>query len=111
MMPRYFFFGLHRVQMYEYYWGHTAAQIELIDVDSPVVCYKKHDPNEGLKPGDKGYKPNAEKLKSSVEKWKKRKAEREKRGFRLDRFLATGEKVPISDNDSETLNNDYNDKS
>lgn len=93
-MPRYFFFGLFRVPMYEYYWGHTAAQIELIDIDAPMVCYKKHDPNEGKKPGDKGYKPDAKKLEASVEKWKRRKAAREARGFRLDTFLQTGEKVP-----------------
>lgn len=101
-MPRYLFFGLFRVQMYEYYWGHTAAQIELIDADAPIVCYKKHDPNEGLKPGDKGYKPNAKKLKSTVEKWKKRKEARKARGFQLDKFLATGTKVPVDENDSQT---------
>ena len=94
-MPRYFFFGLWRVPMYEWYWGHTAAQIELIDIDQPLSLYKRHDPNEGLKPGDKGYKPDAKKLEATVERWKKRKAEREKRGFRLDTFLRTGEEVPI----------------
>lgn len=100
-MPRYFFFGLHRVQMWEYYWGHTAAQIEIMEIDAPMVCYKKHDDDNyrsgGLKPGDKGYKPNAKKLESAVERWKKRKAEREKRGFRLDKLLETGEKVPIGE--------------
>ena len=91
-MPRYFFFGLVRVQMYEYYWGHTAAQIALIDVDQPLTVYAKS--KSGLKPGDKGYKPNKKKLEEAVRKWEKRKAEREKRGFRLDRLLATGEKEP-----------------
>ena len=101
-MPRYFFFGLVRVPMYEYYWGHTAAQIQLIDIDQPITLYKKSDPNEGLKPGDKGWKPNAKKLKKTVEDWKKRKAEREKRGFKLDTFLRTGEKVPV---DKDTTQN------
>ena len=96
-MPRYFFFGLHRVQMWEYYWGHTAAQIEIMEVDAPMICYKKHDPNEGLKPGDKGYKHDKKKLEATVEKWKKRKAEREKRGFKLDQYLQTGEKVPVEE--------------
>ena len=36
-----------------------------------------------------------EKMEETVERWKKRKAEREKRGFKLDKFLQTGEKVPI----------------
>ena len=80
-MPRYFLFGFVRVQMYEYYWGHTAAQIQLIDIDQPLTVYKRHDSSSGLKPGDKGYKPNAKKLDEAVERWKKRKAEREKRGF------------------------------
>ncbi len=100
-MPRYFLFGLVRVQMYEYYWGHTAAQIELIDIDQPLTVYAKHDSKSGLKPGDKGWKPDAKKLEESVRKWKKRKAEREKRGFRLDRFLATGEKVPIDNKNTQ----------
>lgn len=95
-MPRYFLFGLVRVQMYEYYWGHTAAQIELIDIDQPLTVYNTNDDKgSGLKPGDKGYRPNEKKLKATVERWKKRKAEREKRGFKLDTFLRTGEKVPI----------------
>lgn len=96
-MPRYFFFGFYRVPMYEYYWGHTAAQIELIDADVPIICYKKPDEktNGGLKPGDKGYKPNPQKLAESVKKWKERKAAREKRGFKLDQLLRTGEKVPV----------------
>lgn len=98
-MPKYFFFGLYRVQMWEWYWGHTAAQIELIDIDSPMICYKKHedDGNDGLKPGDKGYKPDAKKLKKAVERWKKRKAEREARGFKLGKLLATGEKEPVDE--------------
>ncbi len=101
-MPRYFLFGLVRVQMYEYYWGHTAAQIQLIDIDQPITLYKRRDQNEGLKPGDKGWKPNKKKLDDTVERWKKRKAEREKRGFKLDQFLRTGEKVPITDDTTQT---------
>lgn len=101
-MPRYFFFGLVRVQMYEWYWGHTAAQIQLIDIDQPITVYKMRDSNSGLKPGQKGYKPNAKKLEKTVEDWKKRKAAREKRGIRLDKFLLTGEKVPVTDNTKQT---------
>lgn len=95
-MPKYFFFGLYRIPMYEWNWGHTVAQIELIDIDAPFICYKGHGKsgNGGLKPGDKGYKPNAKKLEETVRKWEKRKAAREARGFRLDKLLATGEKVP-----------------
>lgn len=35
--------------MYNYYWGYTAAQIELAIVDGPVVVYKK-DKKEKVKP-------------------------------------------------------------
>ncbi len=83
--------------MYEYYWGHTAAQIEIIDIDQPMTVFKKHDPNEGKKPGDPGYKYSKKKLEMTVEKWKQRKAEREKRGFDLNQFLRTGEKIPVDD--------------
>lgn len=99
-MPRYFL-GIWRVPMYEYYWGHTAAQIELIDIDQPITVYKMRDQNEGLKPGDKGWKPNKKKLNAAVERWQKRKAEREKRGFKLDKFLQTGEKVPVDNNTTQ----------
>lgn len=96
-MPRYFLFGLVRVPMYEWYWGHTAAQIQMIDIDQPITVYKKRDRNEGLRPGDKGYKPDPKKLDAAVERWKKRKAAREKRGIRLDTFLRTGAKVPVDE--------------
>lgn len=93
-MPRYFLFGLVRVPMYEWYWGHTVAQIDLIDIDQPLTLYAKQEGNNGLKPGDHGYKPNKKKLEEAVRRWEKRKAAREARGFKLDALLATGEKVP-----------------
>lgn len=99
-MPRYMFFGLYRIPMYEYYWGHTAAQIDLIDADSPTIVYKRQDKRQsGLKPGDKGYRPDPAKLDAAVKRWKERKAAREARGFRLDTFLRTGEKIPVKKQD------------
>ena len=80
--------------MYEYRYGMTIAQIELMQLDQPFTAYKRRDKNEGKKPGDPGYVPDPDKLKAAVDKWKKRKAEREKRGWRFDTFLATGKKVP-----------------
>lgn len=88
--------------MYEWYWGHTIAQIQLIDIDQPITVFEKRDKNRGLKPGDKGWHPDAKKLDEAVEKWKKRKAEREKRGFKLDKFLRTGEKVPVDNDTTQT---------
>lgn len=95
-MPRYFF-GVWRVPMYEYYWGHTIAQIELIDADQPITVFEK---SKSVKPGQPGYKPNERKLREATEKWKRRKAEREKRGFDLGKFLRTGEKEPIKSDDN-----------
>ena len=83
--------------MYEYYWGHTAAQIELIDADQPLTLYKKHDPNEGKKPGETGWVSDPQKLDGSVEKRKKRKKAREERGFDLKKLINTGEKVPVEE--------------
>lgn len=82
--------------MYEYYWGHTAAQIDLMNIDAPFTCYKKRDPNEGKKPGDPGYVPDAKKLEDAVEKWKERK---KRRGFDMKHYLATGEKIPVQNED------------
>ena len=81
--------------MYEYYWGRTAAQIQLMMADYPLTLYKRHDPNEGKKPGDPGWVPDPKKLDAAVEKWKKRKKAREERGFDLNKLLNTGEKVPV----------------
>ena len=48
MQPRYFFFGLYRVPMWEYMCGMTAAQIELMSIDKPLTLYgkKKNTPDE-----------------------------------------------------------------
>lgn len=102
-MPRYYF-GLYRIPMYEYYWGHTAAQIELIEADAPMICYPKREDErpKGLKPGDKGYRPDPKKLEEAVRRWEKRKAAREKRGFDLEKLLRTGEKVPLDKTTTQT---------
>lgn len=40
MCDRDFLFGLHRVKAWNYWWGYSAAQIELIAIDAPLVLYK-----------------------------------------------------------------------
>jgi len=87
--------------MYEYYWGHTSAQIQLIDIDQPITVYKRTSSEKSLKPGDKGYKPDKRKLDAAVERWKKRKEERAKRGFSLNTFLNTGKKIPTDNNQTQ----------
>ncbi len=78
--------------MYDYYWGFSAAKVELILGDCPITVYKRNEDNNNKpKPGDPDYKPDEEKLRRSVEKWKERKRRRK---YDLKHFLATGEKIP-----------------
>ena len=51
-MPRYFLFGFIEVPMWDYYWGLTAAQVELLTIDQPIVVYKADKDND--KPWKKG---------------------------------------------------------
>lgn len=60
MMSRDFFGGLHRVRGYDYWWGYTMAQIELMAVDVPMVVYGK----------DKKFStPSKEALEESAKRW------------------------------------------
>jgi len=94
-MPRYMLFGLVRIQMYEYYWGHTAAQIELMKIDAPLTVYKAR--NDKPKPGEKGYTKTAAQAARDYERWKARKEEEKRKGavVDLETFLTTGEKKEI----------------
>lgn len=95
-MPRYFFFGLVRVQMYEYYWGHTAAQIEMIESDRPLTLFKSH--KNDIKPGQRGFKKTAADAANDYQKWldnKKRLEKKFGRKLELDTFLRTGEKKEV----------------
>lgn len=74
-----------RIPMYEYLWGHTAAQIELMSCDQPFTAYKRTR--------EETMEEKRQRMDNAVEKWKKRKEERKKRGFDLRKFLATGEKI------------------
>lgn len=52
---------------YDYWWGYTAAQLELMAVDQPVVVYKK---------AAKDKAPSKEKMMKLAERWKKERAGR-----------------------------------
>lgn len=95
-MPRYMLFGLVRVQMYEYYWGHTAAQIELMKIDAPLTVYRSNRENKP-KPGQEGYKKTAAEAARDYARWKARKEEEKRKGITVDMntFLQTGEKKKI----------------
>lgn len=78
--------------MWEHYWGHTKAQVELMTADAPFVAYKKR---EKPKPGDPGYKADPDKIQRDYEKWLERK---KKRKVSLNSFL--GDKY--NENDKNT---------
>lgn len=95
-MPRYFF-GVWRVPMYEWYWGHTAAQIELIEVDQPYTAYKSK--KSDIKPGQKGFKKTAADAAKDYQKWLENKEKLDKKFGRkidLNTFLRTGEEIPVN---------------
>lgn len=61
-----------RVQMWEYLWGHTSAQIDLMTIDAPFVAYKKREKTKEEKL--KGY--TREKAKRDYDRWLERKKNR-----------------------------------
>lgn len=67
--------------MWEYDWGHTKAQVELLVADAPFVAYKKRDKP---KPGEPGYKSDPEKIQRDYERWLERKKARK---VNLNNFL------------------------
>jgi hypothetical protein len=82
--------------MYEYYWGHTAAQIDLIDVDQPLTLFKSH--KHDSKPGQKGFKKTAAEAASDYQRWKENKerlAKKFGKKIDLDTFLSTGKKQEV----------------
>lgn len=69
LRTRYFFFGLIPVKMYEYRTVYTIAQLELMNIDAPLTCYKARE-------RDKNTPPTAEELNETVRSWKERKKKR-----------------------------------
>lgn len=80
-MPRDFLFGLIRVPMWDYYWGLTAAQVELLTIDQPIVVYKKDEDND--KPWKKGTVSESYANKQ-YQQWLAKKKQREAEGKTLD---------------------------
>ena len=103
-MPRDFCFGLIRVPMWDYYWGLTAAQVELLTIDQPIVVYKADKDND--KPWKNGTATETY-AKSQYQKWLEKKKKRDASGSpdigkvlsgrKLDfgHYLDTGEKKDL----------------
>lgn len=78
--------------MYEYFWGHTKAQIELMTIDGIYTCYKKDEKkNSG---GGSHTPPSPEKMKDVVRRWEENK---KKRKFKLEDFLGGGASKPAAE--------------
>lgn len=102
-MSRDFCFGLIRVPMWDYYWGLTAAQVELLTIDQPIVVYKKDEDND--KPWKNGT-VSGNYANKQYQKWLEKKKKREAEGKNLDlfnqgkridlqHFVETGEKKEL----------------
>lgn len=108
-MPRDFLFGMIRVPMWDYYWGLTAAQVELLSIDQPIVVYKADQNKE--KPWKDG-KVSESYAQKAYRKWLEGKKKREKEGSEIDiqkvmtegkkvdfgKYLETGEKKELESN-------------
>jgi len=75
--------------MYEWLWGHTKAQIELMMIDAPYTCYEA-DKDKKRQAGDKE-PPSEEAMKDAVRRWEERKKTRK---FKLGDFLG-GSSKPV----------------
>lgn len=84
--------------MYEYRWGHTAAQIELMAVDVTFTCYKGKTLAEKMK--DPNYKPSKRKIMEAQRKWEERK--RRGKRFNLNKFLTGNESLPTDNKNTDT---------
>lgn len=89
-MPRDFLFGMIRVPMWDYYWGLTAAQVELLTIDQPIVVYKADKDND--KPWKNGTATEGY-AKSQYQKWLEKKKKREAEGKDLGKMFQNGRKI------------------
>ena len=90
-MPRDFLFGLIRVPMWDYYWGLTAAQVELLTIDQPIVVYQKDKEKVPWKDGT----ATASYAEKQLRKWEEKKRLREQTGKNIDvgKVFEEGKKV------------------
>ena len=70
--------------MYEYNWVYTIAQIELMNIDAPITCYKaRKDPDR---------KPTRKELDETVKKWRERK---KRRKWKMEDLLGKGKRDKV----------------
>ena len=76
--------------MWDYYWGLTAAQVELLTIDQPIVVYKADKDND--KPWKNGTATEGY-AKSQYQKWLEKKKKREAEGKDLGKMFQNGRKI------------------
>lgn len=93
-MPRDFCLGIIRVPMWDYYWGLTAAQVELLTIDQPIVVYKKDNDKE--KPWNNGT-ATEDYAKKQYQKWleKKRRREAEGKAVDVEKVFGNGRRIDM----------------
>ena len=93
MMRKDFLGGLFSINRYDWLWGFTKAQIELLLVDQPIVVYKKEKKEAPWKDG----KVSEDYADKQYRKWLERKKQREREGKTVDleKTFANGQKVDM----------------
>lgn len=92
-MPRDFLFGMIRVPMWDYYWELTAAQVELLAIDQPLVAYKADKDND--KPWKNGTATEGY-ANNQYQKWLEKKKKREAEGKDFDKMFQNGRRVDFN---------------
>lgn len=95
MMPRDMLFGFVRVPMWDYYWGLTAAQVDLLLTDRPVVVYKRDEERSAPWKNGTATKSYADK---QYQRWleKKKKREQDGRSVSPDALFANAKRIDFS---------------
>lgn len=83
MQPLLLFGGAIKIPMYGYYWVHSAAQIELLAIDVPVILYNKEKNKDSH---------TKEEMNDLMAKWE---SKRKKQGKDID--FKAGEKTSLND--------------
>ena len=72
------------MRAYDYWWGYSAAQIDLMVADQPVIVYKK----DVKRNADRSVRHTKKEMDELWEKWEKKKA---KEGSKVGKRINLGE--------------------
>lgn len=89
MQSRDFLFGLIHVPMYDYWWGLTWQEVQLLSIDQPLVVYDhKTEKKKGFK------KVNPLDVIRAKKEWEEKYKGREDEKIKIDfsQYMVTGKK-------------------